>query len=347
MQSGLPVQAWSAHPLSVLSYERTFLVSKEIELSFVIPVYNGSKSIAEVVRNIKELTVNLAAEVILVNDGSDDASEETCNELAEELPDLVHFVHLARNFGEHNAVLAGLHESNGQYVAVLDDDGQNPPQEVLRMYEEIKRSGQDVVYGRYTSKHHSWFRNLGSWFTDRMANIMLRKPKTLYLSSFKVMNRFVVDEIIKYRGPFPYIDGLIYRTTHNLGQIDVQHQDRETGRSGYTLRKLVGLWLNMFLNFSIKPLRIAVLFGFFLSLFSVLLIIMTIVDKLWITQDLTVGIPTVLVCVIFFAGVQMLMLGCIGEYLGRLFLDNSGTPQFIVRYVKRGSAESCTKRTED
>ena len=134
MQFDLPVQAWSAHPLSVLSYERTFLVSKEIELSFVIPVYNGSKSIADVVRNIKELTVNLAAEVILVNDGSDDASEETCNELAEELPDLVHFVHLARNFGEHNAVLAGLHETNGQYVAVLDDDGQNPPQEVLRMY---------------------------------------------------------------------------------------------------------------------------------------------------------------------------------------------------------------------
>ncbi|MDE0734761.1 MAG: glycosyltransferase family 2 protein [Pirellulaceae bacterium] len=322
-------------------------MSKEIELSFVIPVYNGSQTVGNVVRKIQELTADLSVEVILVNDGSADTSEKTCAELCEEFPTGVHFVHLARNFGEHNAVLAGLHQTRGDYVAVLDDDGQHPPEEVLRMYEEIKRTGRDVIYGRYTVKHHSWFRNLGSWFTDRMANIMLKKPPELYLSSFKVMNRFVVNEITAYRGPFPYIDGLIYRTTHNLGQIDVQHQDREAGQSGYTVRKLVGLWLNMFLNFSIKPLRIAVLFGCFLSLVSVLLIIMTIVDKIWITQDLTVGIPTVLVCVIFFAGVQMLMLGCMGEYLGRMFLDNSGTPQFVVRYVKRGSADPCTTRTED
>ena len=313
----------------------------------MIPVYNGSQTIASVVQDIRDLTPDLAVEVVLINDGSQDSSEETCRQLAEEFPDWVRFVHLPRNFGEHNAVLAGLHETTGHYVAVLDDDGQHPPAEVLRMYDEIKETGHDVIYGRYTMKRHGWFRNLGSWFTDRMANIMLRKPKELYLSSFKVMNRFVVDEITKYHGPFPYIDGLIYRTTHNLGQMDVEHQAREAGRSGYTLRKLIGLWLNMFLNFSIKPLRIAVLFGFFLSLASVLLIVMTIVDKLWITRDMTVGIPTVLICVIFFAGVQMLMLGCIGEYLGRMFLDNSGTPQFVVRYVKRGTAESCTMRTED
>ena len=322
-------------------------MSPETELSFVIPVYNGSQTIADVVARIRELTTDLVIEVILVNDGSSDSSEETCSKLAEEFPDCIRFVHLPRNFGEHNAVLAGLHQSVGNYVAVLDDDGQNPPEEVLRMYAEIKKTGLDVVYGRYVVKRHSWFRNLGSWFTDRMANIMLKKPKKLYLSSFKVMNRFVVDEVIKYRGPFPYIDGLIYRTTHQLGQIDVEHQARQAGRSSYTLRKLVGLWLNMFLNFSIKPLRIAVLFGFLLSLFSVLLIIMTIVDKIWITRNLAIGIPTVLVCVIFFAGVQMLMLGCIGEYLGRMFLDNSGTPQFVVRYVQRGSADTCTTRTED
>jgi len=306
------------------------------ELSFVIPVYNGSRTIGGVVESIHRLYSDLDFEVVLVNDGSQDDTETTCRELADRHPGTVTFVHLARNFGEHNAVLAGLNHSTGAFVAVLDDDGQNPPEEIRRMFDEIRARGHDVVYGRYRVKHHGWFRNLGSRFNDRIANIMLKKPPELYLSSFKVMNRFVVDEVTSYKGAFPYIDGLILRTTRNLGQIEVEHRDRDDAVSNYTLRKLFLLWLNMFLNFSITPLRVAALVGTFTALASLFLLVAIVIDKLYVNPDVPVGVPTVLATIVFFAGVQLVILGTIGEYLGRLFLDHSGSPQFVVRYVRGG-----------
>jgi glycosyltransferase involved in cell wall biosynthesis len=303
------------------------------ELSLVIPVYNGSQTIGLVVERIHTVFASMQFEVILVNDGSEDDSELRCAKLAEGLPRTVTFVQLSRNFGEHNAVLAGLSHARGKYVAVLDDDGQNPPGEVLPMLEELKRRDCDVIYGHYIKKRHSWFRNAGSRFNDRIATLMLDKPKDLYLSSFKVMTRFVVEEIIKYRGPFPYIDGLIYRTTRKIGQIPVQHCAEATGRSRYSLRKLVGLWLNMFLNFSIAPLRLSVYIGLFTSCLSVLALFLILIDKVWISPNLTMGIPTVLGSIVFFSGVQLMILGLVGEYLGRLYLDHTGTPQYTVRYV--------------
>jgi undecaprenyl-phosphate 4-deoxy-4-formamido-L-arabinose transferase len=308
------------------------------EISFVIPVYNGSRTIGGVIERIHDLYGDLEFEVVLVNDGSEDDSERVCAELARRFAETVTFVHLARNFGEHAAVLAGLNHAHGKFVAILDDDGQNPPEEVRRMHREIRDHRWDVVYGKYRVKHHGWFRNLGSRFNDRVANVMLDKPPGLYLSSFKILNRFVVDQITRYTGSFPYIDGLILRTTGNLGQIEVEHREREGAPSTYTLRKLVRLWLNMFLNFSITPLRISALLGMFTSFISLFLLVAIVIDKLYINPDVTRGLPTVLVIVVFFAGVQLVILGTIGEYLGRLFLDHSKTPQFVVRYVKRGES---------
>lgn len=305
------------------------------ELSFVIPVYNGGSSIARVVRRICELYGDLAIEIVLVNDGSPDDSEAVCRALVREHPGIVVFVQLSRNFGEHNAVLAGLGRSRGRYVAILDDDAQNPPEEVRRLYDEARRGSYDVVYGRYRVKHHSAFRNLGSWLNDRVANVMLSKPPELYLSSFKLMNRFVADEIVKYRGAFPYIDGLILRTTRTIGQIDVEHRAAERP-SGYNLRRLFLLWLNMLLNFSIAPLRLSALIGVAMSLVSLVLMVAVVLDKLYVDPNLPLGIPTVLILVVFFAGVQLVILGTIGEYLGRLFLDHSQNPQYVVRYEERG-----------
>jgi undecaprenyl-phosphate 4-deoxy-4-formamido-L-arabinose transferase len=306
-----------------------------VELSLVIPVYNGCETIRAVVEDIHAAIPPVRYEIILVNDGSEDESEAVCARLAEELPGVVTLVQLSRNFGEHSAVLAGLRQAGGQYVAVLDDDGQNPPSEVVPMLEELKRGGYDVVYGHYIEKQHSWFRNAGSRFNDHIATVMLHKPKDLYLSSFKVMNRFVVQQIIKYDGPFPYTDGLIYRTTRRIGQRRVEHRASTAAASRYTLRKLVSLWLNMFLNFSIKPLRISVYVGLFTSCFSVLALILILVDKIWIAKNLTLGIPTVLASIVCFSGIQLMMLGLIGEYLGRLYLGHTGTPQFVVRYTTR------------
>jgi glycosyltransferase involved in cell wall biosynthesis len=306
-----------------------------VELSFVIPVFNGSRTIEDIVRRIHLEYRDLAIEVVLVNDGSQDDTEQTCAALLETFPTTVTFVHLARNFGEHSAVLAGLNHSRGAYVAVLDDDGQNPPEEARRLFDAIRGRGDDVVYGRYRVKRHSRLRNLGSWFNDRAANFMLNKPRDLYLSSFKIMNRFLVDEITQYKGAFPYIDGLILRTTRSIGQVEVDHLQSPL-TSGYTLRKLISLWLNMFLNFSMIPLRVAALLGLATSVVSVFLLIAVVVDKLYINPELLVGIPTILVTIVFFAGIQLVILGTIGEYLGRLFLDQTKRPQFVVRYVRRG-----------
>ena len=307
------------------------------ELSLVIPVYNGSRTIGPLVEQTAKIFGSTSFEIVLVNDGSADDSEAVCTQLAEKFPQSVTFVHLSRNFGEHSAVLAGFTQARGRYVAVLDDDGQNPPEELIRMLDELKRKNYDVVYGHYIEKKHSWFRNLGSRFNDRIATLMLHKPKDLYLSSFKVMNRFLVNEIIKYRGPYPYTDGLIYRVTRNIGQIPVEHRVSQSGQSRYTLRRLVRLWLNMFLNFSIQPLRISVYVGLLASCLSIVALVAILIDKLWITKNVTVGIPTVLGSVVFFAGIQLMILGLVGEYLGRLYLDHTGTPQYVVRYVRRAN----------
>jgi undecaprenyl-phosphate 4-deoxy-4-formamido-L-arabinose transferase len=302
------------------------------ELSFVIPVYNSAATIGAVVQDILRLFTFLDFEIILVNDGSRDNTESICKQLVEAQPQRVTFLQLSRNFSEHNAVLAGLNQSRGAYVAVLDDDGQNPPAEIIRMYEAIKTGNFDTVYGFYKAKQHHWFRNLGSRFNDAVANIMLKKPKHLYLSSFKIMNRFTVDQVITYRGAFPYIDGLIFRTTQNIAQIPVEHKKRDQGESGYTLRKLVKLWLNMFLNFSISPLRWAALIGLFTAAGIIPLIFLIIIDKI-MNPQLTMGVSTILVAMTFFAGIQLLIIGLVGEYLGRMFLDHTGTPQYIVRYA--------------
>jgi undecaprenyl-phosphate 4-deoxy-4-formamido-L-arabinose transferase len=169
---------------------------------------------------------------------------------------------------------------------------------------------------------------------------MLHKPKDLYLSSFKVMNRFVANEITKYRGPYPYADGLIYRVTRNIGQIPVEHRPSPGGQSRYTFRRLVRLWLNMFLNFSIKPLRLSIYVGLLTSCLSLVALIAIVIDRLWITPNVTLGIPTVLGTIVLLAGIQLMILGLVGEYLGRLYLDHTGTPQYVIRYVQRANTRT-------
>jgi glycosyltransferase involved in cell wall biosynthesis len=316
--------------------------ASRVELSLVIPVYNGSQTIQQVVTDAHIACDGLRFEVILVNDGSTDQSEQVCGDLVGRYPDTVRLVQLTRNFGEHNAVLAGLRNTTGEYVAILDDDGQNCPQDVLHMLDHAKRNNLDVVYGRYCRRQHPLLRVLGSWFNDKMANIVLAKPPGLYLSSFKLLNRFVVDEVTKFATPFPYLDGLILWITHRIGQVEVRHCARQAGRSGYTWRKLCGLWLNMFLGFSTVPLRLSLALGFVTAALSILLTIGVVVDKLWVTPQITPGIPTALLCTLFFAGVQLVVLGTLGEYVGRVFLSRNGMPQYVVRYRKRAAAKTRT-----
>ena len=300
--------------------------------SIVIPAYNSERTVGVLV---DRLVASLGADmlqIVLVNDGSADGTDRVCRALVGRYPDIVTYVRLARNFGEHNAVMAGLHHTRGDYVVTMDDDFQNPPEEVSRLIEYTESGDYDVVYACYARKRHHWARNLASWLNDRVANLMLDKPRDLYLSSFKCLTRFTVQEILKYRGPYPYIDGLVLRCTRNIGTLATAHAERREGRSTYTLRKLVGLGLNMFVNFSVAPLRLSALLGVAASGVGLILGVDVVVERL-VRPNVPVGWASVLVAILVFAGVQLFMLGLIGEYLGRLFLSENQTPQFVVREV--------------
>lgn len=301
-------------------------------VTIVIPVYRGAKSIGPLVHRLIDILGQGPdrLEIILVNDGSPDNSHEVCLGLHAEFPGIVTYLKLSKNFGEHRAVMAGLNQSRGDYVVIMDDDFQNPPEEVGRLIEHAAKNNFDVVYTYYEKKHHHWFRNLGSKLNDVVANFMLGKPRGLYLSSFKCLNRFTVREIIKYSAPYPYIDGLALRCTQNIGTIQVRHEPRREGQSNYTFRKLVSLWLSMFVNFSVMPLRVSTVMGLCFSGLGFLMSLLVVIE--WLTRpESQPGWPSVIVAIIVFSGVQLIMLGLVGEYLGRLFLTNNQTPQFIVR----------------
>lgn len=298
--------------------------------TIVIPVYNSAKTIGALIeRLIKDLGPgNL--QIILVNDGSSDNSHEVCYGLRLKYPGILTYVSLSKNFGEHNAVMAGLNYAAGDYVVIMDDDFQNPPSEVSNLIREAYDKKYDIVYTYYKKKQHQFFRNIGSSFNNFVANFMLDKPRGLYLSSFKCLSRFVVQEIIKYKGPFPYIDGLALRCTRNIGKIEVSHEKRLEGKSGYTIKKLVRLWLNMFVNFSVAPLRASFFMGLVFSCMGAVLSIFVVIDKI-LNPERPVGWPSMLIAIMTFSGVQLLILGILGEYLGHLFLSYNQTPQFVVR----------------
>ena len=316
-----------SHPSSLLEES-----ARHMQISIVIPVYNGAATIATLVDRLVDVLGTNALQIVLVNDGSPDHSDEVCRTLSVRFPEIITYVKLARNFGEHNAVMAGLRHARGDYVVTMDDDLQNPPEEVIRLIEHACQHGYDIVYTYYPRKRHHWFRNLGSRVNDRVATIMLDKPRDLYLSSFKCLNRFTVVEIVKYTGPFPYIDGLALRCTRNIGKLEVRHEPRQAGCSNYTFRKLVRLWLNMFVNFSILPLRVSTVTGLVFSIFGFVLAVWGFTEKI-VRPDLPVGWSSVIVAIVLFSGVQLVMLGLVGEYLGQLFLSSNQTPQYVVREV--------------
>jgi glycosyltransferase involved in cell wall biosynthesis len=311
-----------------------------MSLSVVIPVYNGAETIGPLVDRLLEVLDRSGLQIVLVNDGSPDRSDTVCRWLAERYPEHVLYVELSKNFGEHNAVMAGLQHASGAHVVIMDDDFQNPPEEVQRLVDHTRRHDYDVVYTRYSRKQHSWFRNLGSRFNDEVATLLLNKPRGLYLSSFKCMNRFTLRQVLRYSGPFPYIDGLILRCTRKIGTIQVRHDPRTVGRSNYSLRKLVNLWLNMFVNFSVLPLRLSTVTGFATSLLGILFGLGVVVERI-IHPETPLGWASILVTMLTFSGVQLVMLGVLGEYVGRLFLSGNQSPQFVVREVLHGARGPC------
>ncbi|GAB4020913.1 glycosyltransferase family 2 protein [Spirosoma koreense] len=305
-----------------------------MNLSVVIPVYNSERTIGPLIERLQTCLAGLSFEVVLVNDGSADRSEQVCEQLEASYPN-VRFISLRRNFGEFNAVLCGLNYARGDYVAIIDDDFQNPPEAILTLVETAEAGRFEVVYSRYAQKQHHWFRNLGSWLVNMLTTYSIGKPRDLYLSSFKLIRRDVVDEIVRYRGPYPYIDGLIFRVTRNVGSVTVPHAARADGRSSYTVGKLIALFVNVFVGYSLWPIRLFTVFGavlFSLSLLSGFLLLAG-----WLSGVFRVpGWGIVLWAIGMGLAVQLLFLGVLGEYLGKLFMAYSGLPPYVEKRVSSG-----------
>lgn len=303
-------------------------------LSFVIPLYYSAETITPLVKEIEGLAIEGGHELVLVNDGSRDATAGICRELLRDARIPITFVNHARNFGEHNAVLTGYRHARGAYIVNLDDDGQNPPAEAVRLWAHARAEGLDAVYGHYSRKEHAAWRNLGSWFTNRLTDWVLDKPKGFYLSSFRCVSAFVAKEIAAHDGPYPYIDGLILQVTQNIGALEVQHAGRTAGRSGYNLRRLLRLWLSTFVNFSVMPLRIATLLGLVMGAAGLAGLAVVFV-LWWHDSGPDYGWGSLMGALLVFSGAQLVMLGLIGEYVGRMFLQVNGRPQSVVRSVER------------
>ncbi len=300
-------------------------------VSFVIPCYRSEQTIKKVVAEIRDTMESIQEytyDIFLVNDCSPDNTFAVITELCTEY-DNITGINLAKNFGQHAALMAGLRRSDGDIVVCLDDDGQTPADEVGKLLKGIEE-GSDVVYASYGTKHHSAFRNFGTWMNDIMTRVMLGKPRQLHLTSYFAARRFVVDSMLRYENSYPYIIGLVLRATKNISNVPVQHRSREVGTSGYTMKKLLGLWFNGFTAFSILRLRIATITGIIFAGAGFLYGIYTIVKK-FVNPNVPLGFSSLMSVLVFIGGMLMIMLGLIGEYIGRIYISINNSPQYVVK----------------
>ena len=303
-------------------------------LSFVIPCYRSAHTVGDVVAEI-EATVAARAdefdyEIILVNDGSPDNTAQVITGLCQSDPKLI-FVNLSRNFGQHSALMAGFAQVSGDIVICLDDDGQTPACECFRLIDKVLE-GNDIVFAKYGNKQHNWFRNLGSRFNAACSHFFFDQPKDLTFTSYYACLRFVVDNALRYHNPFPYIGGLLFQSISTYASVPVQHRKRTDGKSGYSLRKLIGLWASGVTAFSIKPLRFADYLGMCTAVAGFVFALVTIIQKIT-NPDMMAGWASTVSVLLVLGGLIILLIGIVGEYIGRIYLSINNSPQYVVRNV--------------
>jgi len=309
---------------------------KILNISLIIPVFNSETSLVKLITSITDTfnKSNYTYEIVCIDDASFDNSFQVLKNLAKTNSQL-RVINLTKNFGQDNAIMAGLNNCYGDNVVIMDDDLQHHPDDISTLIEGLN-PGFDVCYGLYEKRKDGFFKSLASKFNNFSASVILRKPKKLYLSPFKVFKSNIKNEIIKYKNPYPYIDGLIFRITTNINQVKVNHYKREDGESGYTFIKSLKIWLNLSTSFSIIPLRVSILVGFLTSFISFMLGIYYYIEYL-IGMPAPTGWQSTILVILFLGGIQLVTLGVIGEYLGRLYLSQSRLPQYAIREVVEDS----------
>lgn len=303
------------------------------KFSFCIPCYRSQNTISIVINEIQSMfsksNVKYDYEIICAVDGSPDNVFQVLSELAK-YNKKIKVINFSKNFGQASAQIATFSYVEGDYIVCLDDDGQCPLDKLWDLFEPIK-NGKDVSFAKYPSKTQSAFKNFGSKINKLMMKSMLDVPKNFESSNFFIMKRFIVDEIKKYSNPYPYLEGLLSQNTKNYGFVEIDERERISGSTGYTFSKLISLWFNGLTNFSIKPLRISSLIGIFCAIIGFCFGIFTIVRKLLYFNSIDVGWSSIVSIILFIGGLIMLMLGMIGEYIGRIYISINNTPQYVVK----------------
>jgi undecaprenyl-phosphate 4-deoxy-4-formamido-L-arabinose transferase len=299
-------------------------------ISVVIPCYNSDQTIGTVVDEIVQVVDGkYDYEIVLVNDGSTVALWKEIGRLAEKYSPHVKGIRFAKNFGQHAATMAGYRESKGDIVIQMDDDGQSDAHGIPKLIEKMDE-GYDVVFARYPDFKESWFRRAGSEFNRRMCISLLGMPRDIKPTSFCAIRRFVVDEMVRYEKPYPYIAGLMYRATTNMCDVEIEHRERAEGKSNYTLKKLIKLWLNGFTAFSVKPLRVATVMGMVFAFIGFIYALFIIIRRLAGVPVMT-GWSSLISIILILGGLNMVMLGMVGEYIGRIYICLNNSPQYVIR----------------
>ena len=306
-----------------------------MNLSVIIPVYNSSSIILKLVSKISEEILKIKRistyQIVLINDCSEDSSWSEISKICNQEKFIVG-INLMKNYGQHNAIMAGINIAEGDYVITMDDDFQHSPTEISKILDRMEE-GYDVCYTNYKNNKYNAFKIFSSQLNNKISNFLINKPKNIYLSSFKCFTKKICEEIKKYDGPFVYIDGLIFDITKNVSSVDVEHLERMTGNSNYNIFKLISLWLRVLTNFSIVPLRISTIAGFFMTFVSFCSILVIVSIKL-LNPTIAAGWASIISVLLFFSGLQFIVLGLIGEYIGRSYLNLNKKPQFVVREYK-------------
>jgi len=298
------------------------------DLSIVIPVYNSQDNLAELARQIQDALSDMRYELILVNDGSRDRSWDVIVELCKVYPDIIG-VNLRKNSGQDNAIMAGLSYAAGNYTVIMDDDIQHSPYDIMKLYDEC-RKGYDICYANFLKKNQALWKNLGSWFNGKIADILIDKPKHIYLSPFQIIRKDVVDEVLKYRGPYPYVQGLLLQITSNVTQITIDHHERFRGRGNFNFFRSMSVFFKLATSFSVYPLRIASLMGFLVASLGFGLAVYYLIDY-FLSDHKVEGWLTLVLINLIIGGMVLTSIGLIGEYMGRMYLSLNAKPQYTIK----------------
>ena len=310
------------------------------KLSFVIPCYRSEKSVGHVIEEIIETVEKDGRydyEIICINDHSPDNTIGALMAMTDNPK--IKVIDLMKNFGQHSALMAGYNCVTGDYVVSLDDDGQNPPSEMFRLIDKLVDGGYDWVSARYAEKKHNIIRKLGSKVSFFMSHVLIGKPNDVDINSYCVIRREVAEEIVKYKNAYPFVHGLMLRVTRNIANVDINHKNREEGRSGYSIGKLISLLMNGFTAFSVKPLRIASMMGAITAIIGFLYGLFVIGRKIF-APDVLAGYSSLMAVLLFVGGMIMLLLGLLGEYIGRIYICLNNAPQFAIRSMTNMTEEN-------